>query len=196
MAASDDMLRLIFGFRAAQAVHVAGELGISDHLASGPVEVSALAEQVGADADALRRLLRALAAIGVYEEQPGDVFATNERGRTLEGGSFFEGVPGDGDCHLLKSVLHDWEDDDCVRILRACATSMPRDAVLLIVERLLGGPNEGPDTKFSDLNMMVLPGGRERTEAEFASLAATAGMSVRRVVPTSTAFHAIEAVVS
>jgi hypothetical protein len=96
----------------------------------------------------------------------------------------------------MKSVLHDWEDDDCVRILGACAASIRRDAVLLVVERLIGRPNEDADTKFSDLNMMVLPGGRERTAAEFEALIDAAGMSVRRVVPTSTAFHAIEAVVS
>jgi hypothetical protein len=86
-------------------------------------------------------------------------------------GSFFESVPR-GDAHVLKMIVHDWEDAECVAILRAC-----RDAggTLLVLDRELGGPNENPGAKLSDLNMLVGPGGRERTLAEFESLFDRAG---------------------
>ena len=112
----------------------------------------------------------------------------------LEGGSFFDGVPEGGDCYLLKSVLHDWEDDDCVRILRACAPALASGTVLLVVERLMGDPATDRETTMSDLNMMVLPGGRERTAEEFDALVSAAGLRVARTVPAAGAFHAIEVV--
>jgi hypothetical protein len=91
------------------------------------------------------------------------------------GGSFFEAVPAGGDAYVLKSILHDWEDADCVRILERCRRAMADGAALLVVERELGPPNAQPDNKFSDLNMLVGPGGRERTPEEYAALFAGAG---------------------
>jgi hypothetical protein len=101
------------------------------------------------------------------------------------GGSFFDDpLPAGADAYVLKAILHDWEDDDAVRILRACRSAAPGHALLLVVERDLGAPNEAPDAKFSDLNMMVGPGGRERTSGEFAALFAAGGFALRRAVPT------------
>ena len=91
------------------------------------------------------------------------------------GGSFFEAVPPGGDAYLLKSILHDWEDDDCRRILRTVRAAMAPGTPLLIVERDLGRPNERSDAKFIDLTMLVAPGGRERTAAEYAALVESAG---------------------
>jgi hypothetical protein len=91
------------------------------------------------------------------------------------GGSFFEAVPNGGDAYILKSILHDWEDTDCVRILERCRRAMKDGAALLVIERELGPPNTHRDGKFSDLNMLVATGGRERTPEEYAALFAAAG---------------------
>src|SRR6185295_2885012 len=76
------------------------------------------------------------------------------------GGSFFDdALPAGADGYLLKAVLHDWEDDDAVRILRACRAAVAEHSVLIVVDRDLGAPNADPDAKLSDLNMMVGTGG-------------------------------------
>lgn len=90
-------------------------------------------------------------------------------------GSFFDAVPAGGDAYVLKAILHDWEDDDCLRILRTCRRAMPDGAALLAVERDLGAPNAAPESKFSDLNMLVAPGGRERSPEAYAALFAASG---------------------
>lgn len=323
----------ILGFRTAAVLHVAATLDLTGHLADGPLAVSELAVRAGADADALRRLMRALAALGVYREEPGDVFAMTPLGEALavghpsalhataanvgrpyiwnawadlehsirtgenafehlngqdvwthreqhpddgaafdramtaqtatlsrsvataydfsamrsvvdvagnhgsllaavlrsapecrgvlfdvphiieaarewlaaEGvadrceavaGDFFEAVPAGHDAYLLKSILHDWGDADCVRILTTIRAAMASSARLLIVERLIGPPNTGLETKLSDLNMLVMPGGRERAADEFAALAEQAGLHLQRVIDTSTDFFVLEVTAS
>jgi hypothetical protein len=101
------------------------------------------------------------------------------------GGSFFEAVPPGGDAYLLKSILHDWEDDDCQRILRTIRAAMEPGTPLLIVERDLGNPNERPEAKFIDLTMLVAPGGRERTADEYAALVEAAGFQFGGVTPSA-----------
>ena len=109
------------------------------------------------------------------------------------GGSFFESVPAGADAYVLKAVLHDWEDDECVRILQtvraACA-----EAKLLVVEQVVGDPNTDARAKFSDLNMLVMPGGRERTAAEWKSLFNSAGFELTAIVPSAAAPSVIEGV--
>ena len=89
--------------------------------------------------------------------------------------------------------MHDWEDENAVRLLATCRRAMGEHTSLLLVERLLGGPNEGRLAAFSDLNMMVVPGGQERSESQFAALLAAAGLELTGVVPTAGAFSIIEA---
>jgi hypothetical protein len=101
----------------------------------------------------------------------------------MVGGSFFETLPEGGDAYVLKSVLHDWYDEDCGRILSACRAAMRPDAELLIVEQQLGKTNENPSAKFSDLNMLVAAGGMERTDEEWEALLAKNGFSLRRITP-------------
>ena len=84
--------------------------------------------------------------------------------------------PTGGDAYVLKSIIHDWEDDESVAILRASRASMGPDAVLLLIERDLGRPNKDPAAKLSDLNMFVMPGGRERSHKEYAELFEQAGL--------------------
>jgi hypothetical protein len=110
------------------------------------------------------------------------------------GGSFFDDtLPAGADAYLLKSILHDWEDDDAVRVLRACRAAAPSHAVLLVVERDLGAANESPEAKLSDLNMMVGPGGRERTRDDFAALLATGGFALVRAIPATFGLSVFEA---
>jgi hypothetical protein len=111
---------------------------------------------------------------------------------TVETGSFFERVPS-GDALVLKSVLHDWPDDRCVEILTVCRDALPEDGVVLVVETVLGRPGHEVVAAFSDLNMLVLPGGRERTEDEYAALFAPAGLRLTRTVDTGTRMAILEA---
>jgi SAM-dependent methyltransferase len=101
------------------------------------------------------------------------------RGRvSVEAGDFFDAVPPGADVYVLAQVLHDWADDDCVRILEACRRAGRPGTRLLVLEQILP---EGPEpnvAKLTDLNMLVLLGGRERTRAEFERLLAAGGWSV------------------
>jgi hypothetical protein len=108
------------------------------------------------------------------------------------GGSFFDGVPPGGDAYLLKAILHDWEDEDALRILHSCRAAVADGGAVLVVERELGAPNESPDAKLSDLNMMVGPGGRERAREEFAELLSAGGFALDRVVPTAIGLSVFE----
>jgi len=106
-------------------------------------------------------------------------------------GSFFESVPA-ADAYLLKSVLHDWPDDRCIEILGRCRAALNDGGVVLLVERVLGQPGYEAVTAFSDLNMLVLPGGRERTQQEYAGLFDAAGLRLDAVVDTGTPVSIIE----
>jgi hypothetical protein len=332
MTASEQVRDLVNGFRVSQALHVAAVLGVSDLLADGPLDLDALAHGVDADPESLGRLLRALAAVGVYVETDGGGYANNELSEalrtgapgslkgwatligepyfwnswgnllgstrsgetsftmlhgmnvweyragdarrtavfdaamtdlaarmaaavgaaydfpkggllvdiggghgallagvlaahpTLSGvvfdlphviagaeqaladapvrerirlvaGDMFQAVPSGADVYLLKSVLHDWPDEECEAILRGCRAGMSPSSVLLILERLLAGPNEGAETKFSDLNMLVVTGGRERSEGEFSRLLQRSGLRRRRTLDTASPWSVIEAVI-
>lgn len=117
---------------------------------------------------------------------------------TLVTGSFFEAVPGPADAYLLKSVLHDWDDERAVAILRNCRRAMAPHARLLIVERI--APEHMADTPRdqgiarSDLNMLVGTGGRERTETQYRQLLSLAQLRVTRVLQVAGAYCVIEAV--
>jgi hypothetical protein len=102
----------------------------------------------------------------------------------LVGGSFFESVPAGGDAYMLQSILHDWYDEDCLRILAVCRAAMHAQARLIVVERILESPNQGRDGKFSDLNMFVAAGGQERTDEEWRTLLGRAGFKVLGTTPT------------
>ena len=103
-------------------------------------------------------------------------------------GSFFDSVPEGGDAYVMSAILHDWEDEDARRILETVRRAIPGDGTLLVLERLVGGPNEDLETKFGDLNMLVIPGGRERTRDEFADLFSSAGFRLRDAIPVGTHF--------
>jgi hypothetical protein len=308
------LLALINGYQVSQAIHVAAALGLAERLADGPRDVAALASATATHPGALRRLLRALAAVELLREEPDDTFALTALGEGLGGpagawaafigrenhwaawgqllhsvrtgesafhavhgadvwafrlqhpeegavfdaamtglsrrvnaavaaahdfsrygvlvdiggghgallagilavhpgvrgvlfdqpavvagadrngvevvgGSFFESVPEGGDAYLLKSVLHDWDDAPAIEILRTCRRAARAGTALLLVERQFSLPA----TKFSDLNMLVGPGGRERTPEEYAALLAAAGYELLGETPTTTGVSVFEA---
>ncbi len=113
----------------------------------------------------------------------------------LVGGDFFDAVPSGEDLYLLKFVLHDWGDEDAVRILGNIRKAIaPTRGRLAIVEMVLPGRNEPHVGKLMDLNMMVMTGGIERSAAEYGDLLSTAGFRVERVAATRSPFSVIEAV--
>ncbi len=137
---------------------------------------------------------------GVLADRPA-VVAGAEALRTGEmadrceftGVDFFSSVPGGADAYIMRWIIHDWNDEDSLKILRNCRTAIRRDGTLLIVDSVLKPPNEPDPGKLMDLNMLVLaPGGRERTEAEFAALLRQADFSLTRVIPTAGELSIIE----
>lgn len=325
--------RLVNGYQVTQAIHVAATLGIADLLAEGAKTSDELAQASGAHPEALYRVLRALAAVGVFQEGEGKAFALTPVGECLRsdgeesvagwaafvgepyywqawgalshsvrtgenafrhvhgtdpwtwragnveasaqfdramtslsrqvlaavlavfdfgrfrtvvdvgggngaflgsilakypamrgvlfdqphvvtgagpvlenlgvadrceavGGSFFETAPSGGDAYVLKAVVHDWEDEDNLRILQTVRQAMAEGAALLLVERELGHPNEMAQNKFSDLNMLVAPGGRERTAEEYAALMARTGFRFVGVTPSASGTAVFEGVAS
>jgi hypothetical protein len=109
-------------------------------------------------------------------------------------GSFFDQVPGDGDCYLVSAVLPNWDDPDALAILEKCKDAMPPHGRLLVFEPVLPEGDEPHIGKVFDLMMLVVLGGRVRTEDELRRLLDTAGFRVNRVLPTSGAFAVVEAV--
>jgi hypothetical protein len=324
------LMRLIVGFQVSQAIHVAATLGIADLLAAGARPTDELAAETGTHEPSLYRLLRALAAVGVFHEEDGRRFSltpmaellrtdvpgslhgwaafigrpyfreswsalehsirTGENafqhvhgtdvwsyraerpeesaifdramqsltggsnqalldvydfGRfgtmvdigggngallaalltaypamhgivfdqehvvanagpvldaagvvdrcTLVGGSFFDEVPVGGDAYVLKSIIHDWDDERSTEILRVCRNAMADGAVLLLIERIVGPPNEDARTKFGDLNMLVNPYGRERTIEEWEALLDASGFRLEGTTPSASGLAVIEA---
>jgi hypothetical protein len=112
-------------------------------------------------------------------------------------GDFFERIPSCADTHLMCSVLHDWPDERAVTILSNSRSALPPDGRLFIVEMILPGGPEWHPSKWSDIGMMVLTGGRERSQPEFDTLLHEAGLSLVSVrsIPRSY-FFLLEAVVA
>jgi hypothetical protein len=330
-AGASALRRLIMGFRATQMLYVAARLGLADHLRHGVQTPELLARAIGADAQALRRLLRALASMGIFAEEANGSFALTplaehlrsdapqplrglallygeewlwraygqmlysvqtgrpafehthgqplfdylsdhpaaaaqfdeamsgysaleaaailaaynfsavsrvvdvgggqgsllsailrahphlsgvvfDRPTVVPGarrrldeagvgarsecvaGDFFAALPDGGDIYLLKSVLHDWGDEDAVRILRTCRRAMGERARLLVIERMVPEGNAPAEAKLFDINMLVVLGGKERTEGEYRSLFEAGGFQLTRVIATQSPLSLIEGV--
>ena len=112
----------------------------------------------------------------------------------LASGNFFETVPEGGDAHILKWIIHDWNDEQSVAILQNCHRALPENGKLILVEAVVPSTSEPHFSKFIDLNMLVMTGGRERTEDEFRMLYDAAGFRLTRVVATESPFSVIEGV--
>ena len=324
--------QIAWGYVGSSALHAALELGLPDRLAAGPKPVSELARETGTNEDALYRVLRVLASLGLFEErasrtfaanlpaqllraQPGsardviyfltdpthfrvhaellhtlrtgqpavekvmgrplfEVFASDpalskvfndamtsmsalaipaaldvfdfsdihvlvdvagghgrvltailqrnpamrgvlfDLGHVIAGagpliadsgvatrcslvaGDFFKAVPHGGDAYIMKHILHDWDDERCQVILgniRSALAGVPNGRVILL-ESVVQTGNAPDFAKLLDMEMLLVPGGRERTADEFRTLFASAGFELTRIVPTASALSVIEAV--
>lgn len=166
----------------------------------------------GGEGSLVREVLRARPRLrAVVFDLPG----VSEKARTLlteEGlteraevvsGDFFREVPSGGDLYVLSWILHDWDDESAVRILKKCRSAMLADGRLLVIEMLLPSTDELRSAesthlehmaKAMDLEMLVVVGGRERTQAEYEALLNKAGFEVARTLPLALPWSVIEGV--
>ena len=177
-------------FQASMADRSAREAGAV--VATHDVSAFRTVVDVGGGTGALLRavLARAPDADVVLVDRP-EVVAASELPAVA--GDFFTAVPAGADAYLLSRVLHDWGDDDAVRVLRTCRAAMRPDSVLLVVEAVL--PERAVDDPAAvrmDLHMLLLLRGRERTAAEYAALCDRAGLQVTADVPTPAEVHVLE----
>jgi len=139
-------------------------------------------------------------AIGVLFDAPSVIAGARE----LEGagvadrcekvaGDFFQSVPQGGDAYLLKWILHDWDDERSVAILTNCRRAMAEDGKVLLIEAVLPPGNDPHFGKLIDLNMLVMTGGRERTEEGYRRMLEASGLRLTRVVPTPSPMSVVEA---
>jgi O-methyltransferase len=139
---------------------------------------------------------------GIVFDQPTVASAAREaiRGAGLEerceaiSGDFFADVPRGGDVYMLKSILHDWDDEQSRTILRVCRGAMPLGAPLLVIEMLIPPGNEPSFAKSQDVNMLVNLGGRERSESEYRALFEGASFDLGRTILVQDEQHIIEAI--
>jgi hypothetical protein len=103
------------------------------------------------------------------------------------GGDMFVALPPDGDAYLFKSVLMDEEDEKVCSLLRSCRSTLMRDGEIIVVERLMGESNQR-NLNLTDMTMLVMTGGRERTVAEYAHLFSEAGLRLEQTVETRSPF--------
>jgi hypothetical protein len=109
-------------------------------------------------------------------------------------GDFFNSVPPGADAYLLCGVIHDWDDERAITILRNCRAAMAEKSKLLLVDMVVPDATSASFSKLLDLNMLVMNGGRERTKAEFCALLDAADYKLTKIVPTMAPQSVMEAV--
>ena len=112
----------------------------------------------------------------------------------LVSGDFFASVPAGGDAYIMKHIIHDWDDERSLVILKNIKQAMNPGGRVLLVESVVTDGNNQDFTKLMDIEMMVSPGGKERTAAEYKELFEQAGLRLTRIIPTKSAYSVIEAV--
>ena len=112
----------------------------------------------------------------------------------IVGGSFFESVPAGADAYVLKNVIHDWPDDDAVRILRKVRAAAAPDARVLLIEFVIPDHDRNFHGKWVDIEMLVVANARERTAAEYDRLFTQTGFRLTQVVDTVGPISIVEAV--
>ncbi|MFZ0414781.1 MAG: methyltransferase [Candidatus Acidiferrales bacterium] len=113
---------------------------------------------------------------------------------TLASGDMFSSVPTGVDAYIMKHIIHDWPDETCLKILKACRKGLNPNGKLLVVDNVIQPGNDFYPGKFLDLQMLIFPGGCERTEKQFRELFAAAGWRLSRVVPTATPECVVEGI--
>jgi hypothetical protein len=112
----------------------------------------------------------------------------------LREGNFFEEVPVEADLYILKYILHDWDDDECVTILSNIRKVIPQGGKVVLLEAVVPEGNTPDFSKIIDMEMMLSPGGIERTETEYAELFERSGFKLNRIIPLNSPVSIIEAV--
>ena len=110
------------------------------------------------------------------------------------GGNFFESAPPGGDAYMMKHIIHDWNDEECVTILKNCRKGITEGGKLLVIEMVVPPGNEPSLSKLLDLQMLAVLPGCERTEEEYSALFGAAGFKLTRIVPTMSPYSVIEGV--
>jgi SAM-dependent methyltransferase len=106
----------------------------------------------------------------------------------------FTFVPNAADAYIMKHIIHDWPDEVSARILRACRNAVNPGGKLLVVDCVVPPGNDFSPAKFLDIQMLLFPGGRERTEKEFRELLAASGWRLSRLIPTQAAEFIVEGI--
>jgi hypothetical protein len=113
---------------------------------------------------------------------------------TLASGDMFSSVPAPTDAYIMKHIIHDWPDPQCIQLLQACRKGVNPGGKLLVVDCVIQPGNQFSPSKFLDVQMLIFPGGRERTEPEFRALLEAAGWKLSRIIPTAAVDSIVEAV--
>ena len=113
---------------------------------------------------------------------------------TLVPGDMFTSVPAGADAYIMKHIIHDWPDDLCLKILKGCRQGVNAGGKLLVVDDVIHPGNAFEPGKFLDLEMLIFPGGHERSEPQFRDLFAAAGWRLNRIVPTPSGICIVEGV--
>ena len=111
----------------------------------------------------------------------------------FEGGDFFKAVPKSADIYMLRNIIHDWDDERAIEILKTCRAACEPHGKVLLVEWVIQEGNEPSFGKWLDLAMLILLSGKERTEAEYRDLLTEAGLQLERIVPTRGEMSIVEA---
>jgi len=163
--------------------------------------VGTLVDVGGGNGSVLCATLKCFPALrGILYDLPGVIARAKEaiaqaglasRCQTVAG-SFFDHVPPGGDAYLMRHIIHDWTDAQSLTILGHCRKVMGPAARLLLVESVIPLGNDPSFAKQLDVNMLLIPGGQERTKAEYETLFQKAGFRLTRIVPTRMEIAVIE----
>jgi hypothetical protein len=140
----------------------------------------------------LRGVLVDLANVAARAQTNFAAAGVTDRCQVLTG-DFFESIPGGADAYLMRHIIHDWEDQKAIQILANVHRALAGRGKLLLVEGVVQAGNTPSFTKLLDLTMLLITGGRERTQDEYRRLLADAGFKLTRVVPTASEVSVIEA---
>lgn len=110
------------------------------------------------------------------------------------GGSFFESIPRGGDAYIFKNVIHNWDDERAMQILLNCRKAIPSEGRILVAEMIIPSDNSPFFGKIMDIEMLVIPGGVERTENEFRELFARANFNLKQIIPTGLPHSILEGI--
>jgi hypothetical protein len=110
----------------------------------------------------------------------------------LAAGDFFQTVPAGADAYMMKHIIHDWDDEHSINILRSIHSAMNINGKVLIIEMVIPEGNEPSPSKALDILMLVMEGGKERTKDEYRGLLEASGFRLTRIIPTKSPYSVIE----